>query len=70
LSNFGETDWERVLNDSLNAYLHSYHRAIGCSSYEIVNGEMFFEIDLENDVNRRKKDKKYFTEKAIICKES
>jgi hypothetical protein len=44
LSNFGETDWESVLNDSLNAYLHSYHRAIGCSPHEIVNGEMFLKL--------------------------
>ncbi|MGL5708218.1 MAG: reverse transcriptase domain-containing protein [Aeromonas sp.] len=69
LTNFGQYDWEEFLEKSLNAYMISYHRAIGCSPYEMLFGEFITAFDKDNGIQRCAKEKEYFIAKAKVYSE-
>ncbi|KAF9760573.1 Transposon Tf2-6 polyprotein [Nosema granulosis] len=55
ITEFGKFDWERCLLKAWKGYMYSYHRAIGCTPFELERGQLITEMDKQEGIKEGKK---------------
>lgn len=50
ITEFGKYDWAKCSRKAQRAYMHSFHRAIGCSSIELIQGTVLNTMDIQEGV--------------------